>query len=179
MCLHIEVLCYGTQAWQFQSEIPSRYGGIGMTNESFLYVSVSCPDSEDVAILDNVGFSLKAPQAGFLTTSKPAVFHKGFIRNGFCADELIGEIRVNCPGSVLGAHAFFDRPGSAFIVAHREERNKAHGINGEMYDAAADGFPYPVFIHEDGLFFRRHEGQFCFKFRTDSLDRDVVRQLAL
>ena len=65
-------------------------------------------DIKDIAVLDDICFTLKTPDTGLLTFSHASIFHEISIGDCFGPDELVGKIRVYGRSSFLRIQSFPD-----------------------------------------------------------------------
>src|SRR5437868_301764 len=121
----------------------------------------------DVAILHDVVLTLKAEGA-----SRPCVgFRSGFQQlipmNGFGANEMLFQIRVNSSGRLHSTAFDRNRPGAAFVFAYREERNQSHECIRGSNQTGEAAFGQAVAGEEFSGIGVAHFGQFGFYFAAD------------
>src|ERR1700680_4326141 len=84
---------------------------------------LSMPDVHDVAVSYRVALPLQSPVAGFLRPGeRSSRCDEVVVVHDLRAEELVDEVGVDDSRRFLRRHARSDRPGTALVFTHREER---------------------------------------------------------
>src|SRR5947208_858110 len=99
------------------------------------------PEVDDVAVLDDVLLALEAELAVFAAGSHGAARDQMIVADHFGANKSAGDVAMDLAGGQLRGGSPRHRPGTAFVLAHREERNIP-----EQIVAGADDAIEPRFV---------------------------------
>ncbi len=125
----------------------------------------------DVAVFDDVVFTLYAREGFGAAGSFSTVVDVVFPVSHFHADEVFFEVRVDLAGGDWCFAPLFDRPGAGFLDTTRDERDKTEELVGFLNEAIEAGLglarEFEVFL----FFFWPHRGKIRFHFYTDRDDR--------
>src|SRR5207244_2121427 len=97
----------------------------------------SCREAEvdDVAILHDVVLALEADLAVIAARGHRSARHQRIVADDFGADEAARDVAVDFACGELRGRPARDRPGAAFVLADREERDVAEQIVAGADDA--------------------------------------------
>src|SRR5688572_11949895 len=73
------------------------------------------PDGQNVPVLDGIFFSFQAEQSFLLQGLHGSVFHEVVVMTDFCANKVVGQIRMNDACCILSIGSTRDGPGSALF----------------------------------------------------------------
>ena len=120
-----------------------------------------------IPVLHDVVFAFQPKSAFGAGVGFGAGFEQLVPADGFGADEVLFEIRVDRAGSFHGAGVDGDRPGAAFVFADGEERDQAEQAVGVTDEPDQAALGEPVAGEEFGGVGVGHLREFSFDFRAD------------